>query len=729
MMRASPRSGRRAGRVGTFTPPPGGDALIETVTLDNFSGAARTDPYITFARDFEAGDVPSGSRVEIRYAGSAIALQQADGRVLHADGSLRRAIFSCKPAAGSVADNAAIDLALWKVSGSFSNSTSIARSTLTAQDYKVRVRIGGVNYFCLLDNCDAAGNYREIRAGGAVRAWKHWGVLRNGEGGSDTDHGQLQARFYSYVWSDNTITVWAEVINGRVSNGEAYTVDEIELLNGVTSLQLYTTDFTFYHHTCVALVGADGLPVWSANATHFQPRASALYLHEKKLEWNIFSTSTQRAGIGSGTALNYSPNAVGDLGTINAGGASAWIGVIPTWSAFALLSGDKTRWRNDRVNALAQNCKNPGWYIRAETGEPPVLTNTDYTGAGLTSPQTTVGWGSGATITNTGSSVGGSSTSDPVDWSHRPHYSALQWMVTGWEWWLDRLIQLSVSALGGSTPSAATFARNPLINSNQYYGANFNRDTSREHGWAMHTCGLIDWTIPDNHVCAAYMREINSVSWQVVTEKMTAPFEQSGTWNHTTADAMGIYLGTEGTASGIAVAPWMQNYRALAIMQALNRGQISGSHKAVLHVERWCLGLLNSCPYHAMGLDRVAIRAGFQPTNSAALAANFGEVYGGGDGGSASQYTGTQVKVISDNAGSSGTCPTSGQNNIAGTFEAYAAGHTRPTINQCVAEVAHGLAITGGTSGRSYMSTHETGLSLAETAWNAAPQWRIRWPA
>jgi hypothetical protein len=195
-------------------------SLIETVTLDNFSGASRTNPYISIARNFVEGDVPSGSRVELRYNGSPIALQQADGFAYNSDGSLRRAVFAFKPIA-TVANNATIDVEFHVVSGSFNNNSTISRSTLTAQDYRMRLRIGGTDYWCVLNNLDAAGTFRERRVGPVVRAWHHWGVFRQGTGPTDTDQGQWQGHFYSYVWEDGTITVFPYAINGRVANSRA----------------------------------------------------------------------------------------------------------------------------------------------------------------------------------------------------------------------------------------------------------------------------------------------------------------------------------------------------------------------------------------------------------------------------------------------------------------------------------------------------------------------------
>ena len=693
----------------------GGEALLETVTLSNFSGASRTDPYVTFRRSFAAGDVPSGSIVEVRYNSAAVSVQQADARTLHSDGSLAHATFSFKPSTGAVSDNGTFTVDLYKKSGSWDNTAGPALSTLTAQNYRLKCAISAVDYYCVLNNLINAGTYRTIRSGACVLAIEAWGIFRQGTAASDTDHGQLQGKFFAYIWSDNTITVFAEAVNGRVANGQAYTVTDLVLQNGVTDL-INLGGFTWYHHTRQSLVGAAGLPVWSANATDIWASVDAAYLHAKKLLWNIHSSSTQRAAIGSGTALNYAANY--DFlagGSINGGGASAWIGIVPDWTAFALLTNNKTRIRNDRVNGLAQGTLSPGWYRRTESGLPPVLVNQDYTASGLTAAQTSIGWSSEPTITNTGGDPPGSA----LDFSHGPEYAYFQWITTGWEWWLDAMLAQIVAACGAISPGTDDYKRNAIINSTNYYGVTANYSQARHIAWARRTAGNLMFTRPDSWPAAAYADKLQQTNIDYAEAYLTAPHFP------TAYDALTIWTTGDGRAEGLSLAPWQHFYLGLSILMEYRRGQISVSARALDHFRGWSLGALNACLYHALGADRIAIRIATPPGGTVdsndPFTESWNDVWYGGDG--ASLLT---KKLISDSGGTSGSCPASGMDP---GDEQYTAGHNRPSIAHAAVSIANGLNISGASTVISGIEAVETAAALSETAWNNGPQWRIRWAA
>lgn len=696
-------------------PDPSAEALLETVTLNNFSGASRTNPYIYFRRAFEPGEVPSGTHVELRIGGT-LSLQQADARTLHTDGSLRMATFSAKSASGAMADNATLSVDLYKVSGAFSNSTSIVRTTLTAQDYRVECVIGGITYYCLLNNCDAAGNFIELRAGNTVRAWRHWGVLRDGTTGGSTDQGELQATFYSYVWEDGRINVWADVINGRVANGGEIAVTTLVLRNGAAAPMVSHGAFTFSHRTAVAMCGADALPSWSSSATDIWASVDALYTHEKKLLWNVHSTPTERSAIGAGSAIDYAANSMGDIGTagIDSAGGNIWIGFLPNWAFLALLTNNKTRLRNDRVNSLNQMAKCNGWFRNHTTGFVPVLNNTNYTASGLSAAQPTIGWGSGATIATTGSQPAGAE----ANFSHGPEYTYFQWMATGWEWWHDYHVHQYVACLGNSNPGNQTYQRNAIINGIQFRGVGTAvYGQARAIAWGLRTIGNLAWTSPDGYPTTQYMRDILTESMNCITQQMTAPYAPS------TQDALGIWLTGEGTAENVAQAMWMHGYLSLNGMMMLHRGYITAAHKIINHVEKFYIGFHNACPYHAFGVDRAGIREGSAPEFADPIAQSWDTVYKGGDG------AGLQtVKLISDAGGVSGSCPVSGMDPVGN--EAYAGSHTYSTIGHAVMAIANMLSLTGASSALTYAEGIETAAGVSESSWaNGQPGWRIRAPS
>lgn len=691
----------------------GGDGV--TVDLVNHSGASRTDPYVTILRFFLPEQVPSGSYVDAQQGGDSLAVQQAAARSYYDDGSLKSAVFTVKDEGGARADNAEFSVSLVPTSGSFTDTTSIARSTLTGRDLKIRCKIGGTDYYLLLNNCDTAGTYEELETGPAKRHWKHWGIFRNGQGGSDSDHGQLQGRFYSEVYANGDIRVWAQVINGRVAVGQAYTVDELELLDGASSLVSRTTDFTFYHHNKVDLLGADALPVWAVgSATHIHVVTTTEYLSDHKLLPWIENTPTMISAIGSGSAIDYSPNAVGNVGDVDSTGGSDWIGLVPTWSAQALLTNDKTRVRNDRVNALAQNVKNPVWFVDHVTGQPPVLVSENY--SGMPNGDISQGWGVGSAPPQAGS-TGGDIGGTGVDYSHRPHYSYLQYLMTGHPAWLDALLIGHVGTFGYYNPGTSqTYTRNATINSVEYETSVEATGQSRGMAWAKWQIGSLVWVINDAHKANAYINQVFTnmlAAWQATLTTPHADAAQA---------TLGVWPGGEGTATGIAIKMFMQNYRALATMMAFHRGQIDATHKTIVSVEKWNIGIINACAYHGAPAYVVAFREGLSPSSSDPIAEDFADV-GVGDDDGADPATGITELLISDAGGTSGSCPASGT-----AASQYAAGHTYATIFHCVTSLAEGQALTAADTANAKMDAIETATGLSEADWGAGqPQWRLRW--
>lgn len=728
-MRRAPRTRLRAGAEGGPTPPPGGDTLLETVTLDNFSGASRTNPYVSFFRAFESGAVPSGSIVEMRYGGTAITLQQADCRALHADGSLRCAVFSAKVAAGVVPDNTTIDIALYAKTGTWDNSSSIVRTTLTGTpDFKQRVKIGATDYWCKLDNLDTAGTYRERMVGPVCRAWHHYGIFRNGEGAADADQGQFQGHFYSIVWEDGTITSFPYFINGRVEAGSAATVAECEFKNGAASILNYTTSYTCYAHTASFLCSADALPHWSANATFFHARLDATYAYAKKLLPYIHSTATHRANIPIPATLSYNPHTTpaSYIGSINQGGGSPWVGIIPTWSANALIlnsdtaisaANRKLMLTNNRVNTLAAGVKN-AFHVRQESGHPPVLLNNDYTAAGLTAAQPTIGWGAGATYTDTGGAYDGSAT----DSSHMPSYAQFDSISSGMPWFTDIGVVTAVTVFGWLPPGTGVQARNPIVNSVQYYGSVVSEwANERNAAWLQREWSNLAWQLPTNHPCRGYAVDTVAANFVTTDALMTAP-------DFPAARApLGIWFFEYGSVADIASSSFMQTFTLLVMAQCLRRAQATTSNKWLSeHCQKEILGSFAACPYWKLGSYVTAHRTGSAPIISDPIAADWTDIYIGLDGVSIS--SGITKKLISDSGGVSGSCPVSG---IGGGLYTYSGGLYFVRLWHAAMEVAHAAGLPGATTAlRDYIRAEETADPVSETVWGSVEQaqWRIRTP-
>lgn len=708
----------------------GSDVLVETVTVDNFSGASRNNPYITIARDFVEGVVPTGNKVDIRYSGSSLSLQQADQRAYHGDGSLKRAVFAFKPTA-TYADAGNLAFDFYKTSGSFSNSTSISISTLTAQNFQMRIKVGGTNYYCVLNNLISAGTYRTVAQGTAKLGIEAYGIFRAGTGASDTDHGQFQGMFWADIRSDGSIEIMAAAINGRVANGSAATVDEAELLNGASSLRLYTTDFTWYAHNPLWFCDDDCLPYCTSGVENFWPRSSWAYVDERKITPHVYTNGTRNAAISVPTPENYAPNMDGDIGTtdINSGGGNNWIGHVPIWSGKLLsvnadtgvsASNRKAFLKSDRINALAGQVKFNAWFVRPESGLPPVLVNQDYTSAGLTSAQPTIGWSVAATISDSG----GAYTGAQCDPSHTPNYGYLQWAITGRPWWAWMQLVHVVGLLGSSNPGTGVeYSRRPTINGNTYDCSGWQQVQMRQTAWQVRGISQMAWTLADNHPCKAYMTQLLTNSWAVGAEMMTSPFSSSA---KIAVGAMNLpyLIDPDGKGSDVGWSNFQGSYLAVEMAMWVWRGQLSSSHVLITSfLEKGLLGPHKACFFWSAGVYAFSYRSGSQGDNTdAIIQPDYSDAYI--DVGATGQYTGMTTKLISDAGGSSGACPASG------THTAFAVGHSYPQLARGAIDMCDRVGIGGSlTALLAKANAEDAAASLTDSAWAGDQlQWDIRRP-
>ena len=712
----------------------GSDVLIETVTVDNFSGASRDNPTITIARDFVEGAVPTGTKVDIRYSSSSLSLQQADQRAYHGDGSLKRAVFAFKPTA-TYADAGNLAFDFYKTSGSFSNSTSISISTLTAQNFQMRIKVGGTNYYCVLNNLISAGTYRTVAQGTAKLGIEAYGIFRAGTGASDTDHGQFQGVFWADIRSDGSIEVMAVAVNGRVANGSAATVDEAELLNGATSLRLYTTDFTWYAHNALWFCDDDYLPYCTGGAENFWPRTSFTYMHDRKLTWHVTNNATRNGLISVPTPENYAPNSYGpfESGGINQGGPHKWIGHVTTEAARLLsvnvdtgisAANRKAFLKDDRANTIAGQVWFYAWFVRHETGLPPVLVNQDYTASGLTSAQPSIGWQTSATITDSGGtfSPDGGSSPAAIDSSHQPNYGYVQWAVTGRPWWSWMQIVHNIGMLGAENPdTGATYTRRPTINGNAYDCTAWQQVQMRQICWKLRGISQMHWTLADNHPCKAYMGQLLTNSWATSAEFLNTPF--------CSAPGVGQYYlpyltDPDGLGYDVGWSNFQASYLAAQIALCVHRGQLSSSHVTVTEfLAKGLFGVHKACFYWSAGAYAFSYRSGSGADNTDPIVQNdWSDGYFATNSG---VYTAMTEKLISDAGGVSGSCPASGT--AVGFFSSGS--HSYPQLCRGALDVCDLVGIGSVSAVLTKANAANAAAGITDANWAADYlQWDIRRP-
>lgn len=685
--------------------------LLETLTLDNFSGASRTDPFVMFERKFEAGAVPSGSFVEMRYSGTALTVQQGSQRSYHGDGSLRGCWFAGQVPAGAVSDNGTVTVALYAKSGTFTDTTSItARTSITAEDYRTEVVISGTTYYGLVDNFDTAGDYEVCVQGPAICILMYNGVLRNGTGGADTAHGQLHARTYIGVLHDGRHFHWPVLINGKIGAGQSYSVTSAAFKNGASAITSFGA-FTFYAHNKQYLVGTDALPTWSSNATNFWARIDPDYVADKNISPKQYTTATQIAAIGSGTADDYVANGDAGFGTtgIDGGGASEWIGIWPTWSSDALLTNNKTRIRNDRVRALSSGVKHGLLVVDDTTGRPPVFTDETY--AGFPAATTTITWHSNSpTYTDTGGSYAGAAT----NLSHGPNYFWFQAATTGMPWWYDDMLDYVCGCMAAK-PSGT---RNWTAGTPSLTGCLATYGQARDVAWSLRELSQGAYFLPDAHPGKQYFLDALDVSLAYQTKSMSSPNRDAA------YDAIGQWLTGEGKAEDMSQSLWHRGYVAIVTDMLERRGQITSTHKIVDHLDKFFLGALRACFYQGAGRGYIGIRTGSTPNTSDPYATDFTDVWVGSDASTTTIADGLTVKLISDAGGTSGSCPGSG-NAIP-----WEPGHSYPVLHQIVCSVMDRLGVADADTFLALFNAMEDAATVNESTDWANGQWRlVRVPA
>jgi hypothetical protein len=765
------RKGRTASGGGT------GTGALETVTFDQWSGGSRTDPYVTFRRFFVSGAVPSGAYVDLKYGGSSVSIQQADDRAFHSDGSLKAATFSAKVPAGSVADNGTFSLDLVSTTGSFNTTTATAISDLSARDFKLRVKIGGTDYYMKANNAITAGTYRQLRVGPAVRAWHLWGPMRAGQLVGSTDHGQLQAHIYAYVWADGRFTTFCKFVNGRMSSGAVkLTATEIEWLDGATSIQSFSGSLDLYPRHAYFIVQSDGLPYWSNGSQDFcHARVKPRYIYEKKIGHFIHSTAAGRAAKDAATLRPYEFS--GDLTAgwtnweFNSSGASDAIGTMPWYAAEAICLSSATSEKTNaerkeyiqeaRQQALASGVKWCQHILDVTTGQPPVIVPQDYTSRGMPASQTYMGYGGSASpdIADSGEWYpgGATGTGGGTDFSHQPEWTFFEYATTGWEWWGDIGAVISASYVV-TMPADIGFVngRAPNIDGIQYYVGWMQRaNQTRSVAWALRNMSNAAYGLGDNHPAQAYMNQLVQNGRSILNALCSAGGQfQSG------ATAVGMvpynyreepYDGYGSAVDSVAVfAPWQMTKLVTQIALAIQRGQMSTADNAVtVHMQRGAMEWMKACPYWGMPaysagwyVEKADDGAGHhvsfpndytQPFPTSWAAEGYKTFVRSNTGiGNTARIA---ARRVSDANGVSGSCPISGtvpnDSNLAG----YGAGYAYPQLWHAAIEVAALAGIPQASDLLAYMRATEAGAGMTETgsgftAWaNAAWNYRLRDPS
>ncbi len=415
-----------SGVTDTFTATTAGSASpgsSEAVfpTDFKFTSTRTTTEVFAFGHPFAHGDVPSGY-----YVTSDLATFQCTVLNRWPDGSVKFAVIAGRKAvSGSIQTTITLDKTLTAPSG-----TALNEGNLSALSPLVSVQIGSIGTVTLasllgLTSTGAKGS------NGLVRTFVSGPQMSEFHYRSDVGSSQhLAVWFYVRLWANNQIEVEVLVENNyaKVASQVDVSYTAVITINGT---QRFNAAVSHYRRTRWRTIHwYDG----TSGTTDYQrviPQHNSSYIKATGLFPNYGGNavdSSVRAAWGSTlTPMSAGNNTVGNLGQ---GGPHPHIGLLPTWDADYVNTGNSSAYRALMYNGSAWD----SWpcQIRDEnTGRPIAFSNYANT---VFSPQAST---TGDVLNNSGSA--NPLTIDDGTVTHMPAAGYAAYVVTGRPSFLDSM--------------------------------------------------------------------------------------------------------------------------------------------------------------------------------------------------------------------------------------------------------------------------------------------------
>lgn len=606
-----------AGRMGT--PPPGVDALLTTLTLQNTSAAVQAAGFVSpmFGLPLKQGDMPAGQYPQFKLTDGTNCPASIWGVSSWPDGSMKFCAAMVR-VPSSVAGSGTLAL---QVYGGGTTPAPSARTTadLTAADLKVELtgvtNLTGLWTASLNTAIADADDIVVIGDGPAGKVWRIGGPCTQ----AGAAHGQLHVWHYvaaltnsaggllglrylgrvAQPWADvASPTPTRRVVTAALKSG-ASTIralqghDDTETVGVNIGLAHYTSFFTAGTNGCWDYVQGGGAAEDSTvRVVHNKTSFIATQL-VPPYDTNLSPTSS--------SSVDYYPGGRGHMTrAMGTTGERPDIGVLPGWAARHILTGAAVDERACRVNGLASG----GWRTALRLNStksviPAVDASASYTGMGAAQP--TWAYIPGVSVTGV-VNPGTNQTlwSSDSESSHRPGATFYPYLTTGEPQYLDMLTEQAAGLLlyllpGGRSMTTTLPITTSNIRATGDYGernATIGATTYKGGGW-LFLSGLIRvqaWfardlsdaaaiypdTCPNGTETRKYFREVAEAAWVAINAYNTA---LGATWN-----GSGIYNFDTRTESN---NPWCSGYMSNAVCHAASILPSAAASTFRLHLARY----------------------------------------------------------------------------------------------------------------------------------------------
>lgn len=696
----------------------GSDTLLRTFTVQETSGtdALPTGSYVNGFVGFAAGDIPSGSKPEIRKADgtTALAVQQFDAVKTNADGDTLLAAYTFKTE-DALAAAGTVDYKAYKTAGSLNNTSALTSAGITGSHaYAVVAVVDGVTYTALLSDYIDGSDSRVHCSGPVCKEWTVSGALKN----AGTDHAKLWARFYVRLHEDGTISIAAKLHNNYVESGGAITITSCALKDGATTIDSQAS-LTLPPNSCVRF-GKSGAPYlrhWTANEPAFFIKPDMQGLQDGGLQFKLKNTAGIITAIGTAPApITYDPDdPTKFFGATdqNATGGQPWVGEILSDDAKALVTQDYDWHLYALSKQIYSHLATVHFYEK--TGfYPAVVNNLNATysmGPSRKSDRTT---GGTPTIVLTGLP-----TAFDMQPEHYPGWAYYPYITTGLREWLDEVqihplsIVLSLNQGNGDGTMANMYVRNPTIAGTTYWGTPCSISFEmRGVTWGIRSMANAAFVTPDNDIAKQYFDDLENVTlWP-----WCAAFTNFNISDNADRASLGLIEYSYGNGASVD-APWMSSYNGIVMALAIKRGRIDLTHAWVTHhLTKYEAGrFVNGCAYSLATYNMTVAQSG-DTTGANPLITSWDQAY-------VDDVGGTWTPSVPG-----GGCPVSGFRSV----HAYSGGHTYPSLaHASVAALAH-VGVAGADTALAYFTANEpagtdvVGGSTVDSGWAATPQWGVR---
>ncbi len=522
---------------------------IVDVRLQNNASTAQAAGEVTFGQTFADGDLPAGAHLVALVGGQQIPVQ-VDVKDTNADGSVRYAVLTLD--APALPANSHVDVMLARGTPSNTGAAAVQAGNIVGQGYNTTVdlTLHNSNGSTTPVHFDVGQLLEGALQSGHYTTWQQ-GPLANQIQFTAPVSGSLQAQFNVTAYADGRVStdvIMSSAGSYQADADTAHTYDVSIHAGGQSVFQqngLVQAPHTSWHQE----FWSSGSSVSSAPVT--QPIFDIAYLEKTgaipTLDLSLGVTNealnSQLSGL---TAANIAPLGTGTITTAFAmtGGRSD-IGELTTWEANYLATQDPRALQVMLANANAAGSM-PWHYIDPATGQPVSIVN--HPGASIS--------GDGQGVDNLGTGVT-NNNGVSVDTAHQPELTYVAYLTTGNPYYLSEL------------QSQADFA---LLDTNPAYrggsqGLVTATDQIRAEAWALRELADAAFATPTGDAMQSYFTNIfnnNMTNYvQNVIPSMSGAGEVQG-WE-------------AGYPDGGAESPWMEDYLATAIGQAVKQGLTQGT--------------------------------------------------------------------------------------------------------------------------------------------------------